>query len=139
MVRGFCSWFSAAGPVCGRGSVHVWTTRLAQTIELHPCMNKHLVSLAPTCPSLGAGAGEGWDWERPQGPEENLGHLERNVGSLPELGLEVETGQSYGRAHPLGLMTSAHGKCNWMTAVEGSSEARVLGLSPVLILKSCYF
>lgn len=68
-----------------RGSVHVWTTRLAQTISIRIPLNSYIWSpLALLCPSLGelelvkVGLGKGLLWAL----EENLGHLERNVGSL---------------------------------------------------------
>lgn len=68
-----------------RGSVHVWTTRLAQTISIHTPLNSYIWSpLALLCPSLGelelvkVGLGKGLF----RALEVSLGHLERNVGSL---------------------------------------------------------
>lgn len=68
-----------------RASVHVWTTRLAQTISIHIPLDSYIWSpLALLCPSLGelelveVGLGKSLLWAL----EVSSGHLKRNVGSL---------------------------------------------------------
>ena len=145
MVRGSCSWFSAAG--LGGEGLCVCVNHQACTDKLHPHPSRqlHLVSPGPAMSQpWRAGAGGGWTGEKPVvGPGSELRAFEEECGiSLPlSLVQKWRQDKSYGRAHPLGLMDSlVHRTCDWMRAEEGSSEAWVLGWVPSYTgLKSVLF